>query len=347
MPPRPLVIGGSTAPTSFADSTAVVISPATVSTPPALRKPFSLEEIGAQGGVAQKSIANVTDKITGIARTSDMDEVGKMLGTLLVTAKGYNPGQGGGFSLTGLFKTKAQQIRNRFDSVDSSVQQLMKDIDKRIALFRQRVIDLGTIGEANKQYRSDLEKTRTDMLARCDWMDANVPPESQDVEEAQKRATWLQVAAYARKRADDLHRVTILAEQQSAQIELMKFNSSALAMKFSDIAAVTIPALKNNFTLYVLNLEAKKGVEFADEIDALTNSAIQQNAKQLGANTTAIHTSLNRSTISMETLQMNAEAIVNAIAEVERINKETRDRLASEAPKLKNMTRDLAQRLSK
>jgi uncharacterized protein YaaN involved in tellurite resistance len=107
------------------------------------------------------------------------------------------------------------------------------------------------------------------------------PPavDQNDPMSGQRLQDWLTVASFARKRSDDLRRAQILADQQSAQINQMKLNSSALAQKFVDIKVTTIPAMKTTFTLYVVNMEQKKGAELSDQIDATTDAAIKKNAE--------------------------------------------------------------------
>ena len=90
----------------------------------------------------------------------------------------------------------------------------------------------------------------------------------------------------------------------------------------------------------------KKGAEFADAQDALTNEAINKAAELHGQNTTAIWTSVTRSNIELSTLQNNQNAIINSLNESERLVNEMRLRLNSEAPQHEQLSADLCARLS-
>lgn len=325
--------------------------PATTTTSKALvtrdDMPFSLSEVGQVGGEAQNQIAAVSSKIADTAKTSDMDEVGKLLQDTLMTAKGYDPKNLFKGGLFGFFKAKTAQIQMKFDTVDKSVNRLVEQIDDRIAKFRGRVTDLDQMAEAGRNYHDSLTGQIEYLNERADWMEQNQPTvDANDPMSAQFVQDWITVTNFARKRADDLRRAQLLTQQQGAQIQQMKTNSIALAQKFGDIKVTTIPALKNTFALYIINLEQKKGAEFSDEIDGMTNQAIQDTAKLLGENTTAIHTSLTRSNVSLESLQANHDSIVNSLEEVKRINAEMKKRLADEAPKLEQLSEDLTARLS-
>lgn len=309
--------------------------------------PVTMEELGQIGGNAQTQLASVTSKITGVAKTSDMDEMGKLLTDTIMAAKGYDPSNLFKGGLFGFFKAKSQQVRMKFDNVDQTVQRLVGEVDQRIGHFRQRVQDLEQLRVATGEHHASLTPQIEHVKKTADWMDQNLPQvDPNDPLSAQFVQDWLTVASFAHKRADDLRRAQILAEQQVAQIQQMKTNSSALAQKFGDVKVTTIPAMQQTFTLYVINLEQKKGAEFADQIDTLTNEAIIKNAELMGRNTTAIHTSLTRSNISMDALKANYESITKSLDEVKRIQSEMKTRLATEAPQLEKLSQDLTARLA-
>lgn len=304
--------------------------------------PATMEEIGKMGSTEQTQVAAVTSRITGVAKTSDMDEMGALINKTILAAKGYDPDNlfKGGF--LGFFKAKSQQIRQKFDTVDGSVERIVVEVDKKIGHFRQRVQDLEQLAVANRQYHDALGPQIVKLNEMADWMDANIPTaDPNDPLSAQFVQSWITVAGFARKRGDDLRRAQVLAQMQAAQIEQMKTNSSALAQKFADIKVTTIPAMKNTFVLYVINMEQKKGAEMADSIDNLSDQAFKRNAELLGQNTTAIHTSLNRSAISMEALQANYQAITKSLDEVARLQTEMKQRIATEAPQLEQLSKDV------
>ena len=270
-----------------------------------------------------------------------------MLTDTIMTAKGYDPKNLFKGGLFGFFKAKGSQIQMKFDSVDTTVNRLVDQIDQRIALFRNRISDLTALAESNKAYHDSLSPQIDYLIERAEWMDSNHPvADPNDPMSAQFVQDWIAVINFARKRADDLRRAQILAQQQAAQIQQMKTNSIALAQSFDDVKVTTVPAMKMTFTLYVLNMEQKKGAEFKEAQTAMTNEVMQKNAAMLSQNTTAIHTALTTSNVSMETLQANHDSILKSLDEVKRINSEMKTRLAAEAPKLEQLSQDLTQRLS-
>jgi uncharacterized protein YaaN involved in tellurite resistance len=360
MPPKPLNLGKApSAPPVVAETPQPSYAPALTPAynPPAVQTPsyqpsgravvLTLDETSKAGQKTQMAIAEATKKITSIAKTSDMDDLGALLSETLAKAKGYDmAGQTGG-GLFGFFKRKTEEIRARFEKVDSSVNRLVGQIDQRVNLFNGRVNDLGSIAIQNKSYHDSLTGEIEHLNEGVAYMEANVPvADPNDQFSAQKVQEWHTVVAWARKRADDLRRAQIVATQQDAQITLMQQNSRALAQKFTDLKVTTLPLLQQTFTLYIINMEQAKGAEFATSIDDLTEATLQKNAAQLGQNTVAVHTALNRSNFSMDAIMANKDAVIKALDDIDRIRSETKSRLADEAPKLEQASRDLAARLA-
>jgi uncharacterized protein YaaN involved in tellurite resistance len=360
MPPKPLNLGK--APTAEPTITqtqqpSYMPSPTPAYQPPAVQSPsyqsssravvLTLDDTTKAGQQTQMAIADATKKITAIAKTSDMDELGVLLSQTLAEAKGYDMSGKSGGGLFGFFKRKGEEIRARFEKVDGSVSRLVGQIDQRVQLFSGRVNDLGQIAVQNKSYHDSLTGEIEHLNEGVAYMEANIPAvDPNDQFSAQKVQEWHTVIAWARKRADDLRRAQIVAQQQDAQITLMQQNSRALAQKFTDLKVTTLPLLQQTFTLFIIAMEQEKGAQFATSIDDLTEATMQKNAAKLGQTTVAIHTALNRSNISMDAIIANKNALITALDDIDRIRTETKTRLATEAPLLEQASRDLATRLA-
>jgi uncharacterized protein YaaN involved in tellurite resistance len=311
-------------------------------------KPITVSEVIDFGGKATASIPAATSKITAMVKSKDMDEMGALLLETVSMAKGYDPTNMESKGFFGKLFGKAVNIKDRFNTVDASVKQLITQLDTKTALFRGRIQDLENIKIQLKADYDALEIEIADIYARADWMDANIPVvDMTNPMEASKVADWKMASAMGRKRADDLSRLRLLFEQQAAQVDQMKTNSALLAIDMNDMKSTMIPALQSTFALFIINMEQKKGAEFGSAMKSMTNDAINKNAASLGAATTAVTTSLTTSNIELATLQNNQNAIVTSLAERERIMTEMKLRLRSEAPQLEQLSRDLAATLVK
>jgi uncharacterized protein YaaN involved in tellurite resistance len=310
--------------------------------------PFSMMEVGDFGQAPLAASAGIADKITSIARAGDMDEVGKGLNSLLITAKKYDPSQfkkGGG--IFGFFKVKVQELKNQFATVDSQVDQLVHENDSRIALFKGRIGDLESLFTDNENRYHELGAKADEAEHRIAWMEDNRPAVDQaDPFSAQRLNDWNATIDYAKKRVDDLRRGQALCQLTAPQIRMMQTNSAALVMKFGAIKTDTVPALKNAFALYILNLEMEKGADFAKAQDDLTNETLVANAKKLGVTTVKVQTTLSRSSIDLATLQTISAESIKAIDDVQRIRTEMQTRLQQEAPQIAALTQQVTQRLA-
>lgn len=340
--PQGLAFGKTAAPT-------IAPMPIAQAVPGHALVPFTMEEATQLGKTTGLAVAGIADKITGVARSGDIDELGKSLGGLLMTAKQYDPSQftksGGFLKFLGL-GSKIQEIKNHFATIDSQVDTLLSETDKRISLFSGRIGDLKALYAENEQRYHEAGDAIVDIDRRTAWMEANKPAvDAGDSFSAQHLADWNAVIDYAKKRADDLRRVQVLCQQQGPQIQLMGQNSGALVMKFGEIRAMTIPVLKNAFALYILNIEQEKGAKFAEAIDDMTNQTLMANSAKLGQTTVAVQQTLSRSTIDLATLQKTQADTIKALDDVQRIRADMQTRLAAERPQLEALSQQLAQRL--
>jgi len=321
---------------------------ATAANLPVPQKPLELMEIGEVGKVQMEGMSGVTQRLMTNAKGSDLDEMGKLVGNLLVAAKGYDPktlGKGGLFTWG---KTKAQQFQNRFTTVDTQVNQLVGQIDQRTQHFRSRVPDLESMRVDTIKFHDDLGDQIEEMNRRIEWMELNPPSvDPNDPMDGQKLATWNQVIQLGRKRADDLRRVQFLAQQALPQIEQSKVNCAMLVQKFSDIKATTIPAWQQLLAAYIIQLEIQKGVEMTENIDDAFNEAVKKSSDLNRSNSVRVATSLARSSIDMSTLQHTQQNLLATIDEVKNIALQGQQRLAQERPMIEQMSKELSNKLSK
>jgi uncharacterized protein YaaN involved in tellurite resistance len=309
--------------------------------------PLSITEISQMGGTTLVKTAAISGKITSVAKAGDMDELGKLVGQLLIKAKEYDPSKLGKGGILGWFRKSKQQLLNHYQTVDQQVGGLVIEVDKRVGFFRGRVADLEEMFNANEEYHEELGQTIAAMQERVEWMRSNQPVvDEADAFSAQKAADWQQVITFAEKRIDDLRRGQMLSEQTGPQIKLMAMNSIALSQTFDDIKVTTIPTLQRTFALYIINKEQQQGADMAEAVRNTTNAAIIQNADLLKSNTSKVHTQLSRSNIDMKTLEHNQQAVFDSLKEVERIRAEMKSRLQSEAPKIERLSADLHTRMA-
>jgi uncharacterized protein YaaN involved in tellurite resistance len=164
--------------------------------------------------------------------------------------------------------------------------------------------------------------------------------EAQQATELKRRLERLE------KRIDDLKRAMLMATQMVPQIRLSQDNARALTDTFTDIVNVSIPAWRNVFSLYLLQLEAKQSAAVANAAYDATDAAFRAQADMLLENTETVARAKQRSLVSLETAQHVQTQLVTAFDKLEQISNEGQQRRQAELPKLQELERELIARFS-
>lgn len=355
-PPKALSLGSkpvSISPELGSASTELVpAAPRAVAMNPNLAAPYgstalTLDEINKVGQRSQQGIADLSSRLASSVKTSNMDELGDLLGKTLVAAKGFDPSNTKG-KWFGLVKRKLEEIRIGYESADSTVNRLVAEIDGRMALHRQRDTDIRQMIQTNRACHDQLTPEIESLLAKVEWMENNVPAaDPADPMSAQRVQEWQTVCAMGRKHADDLRRAQVVSQQMDAQMQMLKQQGLMLVQKFDSFKTTTLPVLRQAFVMYIMALEQERSAAMANSVDDLTDNTLKANAKKLGQTTAAVHGSLARSSISLDAIQAGHTAMLQALDDIERIRTEMKTRLAAEAPQIEAASRELAQRLAR
>jgi uncharacterized protein YaaN involved in tellurite resistance len=307
--------------------------------------PFTMQTVVDYGKPALTSASAITSKINASSRAGDIDEVGKALGELMQGANQYDPKHLKGFM--GFFRRKKRDLEIHYKSVDANVQTLANDVERQVDLFKARVDDLHALREDNRQRHAALGAAAAEGELRVAWMKENPPQvDVNDPMQASQIKTWNDVIAYAEKRIDDFKRAQVMAEMNDAQIDMMINNANALVMTFGEIKITTLPNLQMGFALYIANMEAEKGAEFATMIHDKNNDLMKKNADKLGTATVKIGQAMSRSSIDMSTLVHVRDKFFETGEKMKQIQAETAQRLKTEGPQAQAISQELAARLA-
>lgn len=309
------------------------------------------EEIDRLGEKDILVLSGISNQMVSTVRASDADVFGSKLSELVTTAKGLNPDalapKGVMSKISKLFGSAKDKMLGKFETVDAKMNSLISEMDNSATLFERRVVDLEEMFKANLQSHQSLENTVTGPAER---MRANLTAAlSQEVAATDVFGAQAKLDAQAKlyrleKRIDDLKRAMMLAKQAAPEIRLLQENSRALTMKFKDVKAVTIPAWKNAFTLYLIQLEQKKGAELIHAVHDATDEAFKLQADLLRQNTQEIARANQRSIVSIETLEHVQKQLIGSFEDMEKIAEEGRAARAQAQPKLLALEQELINR---
>lgn len=314
-------------------------------------KPPSLTEddITNIGADAAKSLSGVSHQLLSQIRSSDAGDFGKGLSELVGLARGLDPEalKSKGFisRILGAASSAKSQLMAKYATVEKQMDELAVQLDGKAVHHQRRIGEMESLYADNYAYHQQLEAG----VAHCEGLlrQVNADYDREKIKPigdsfgAQILGDYQRLIARIEKRIDDLKRAMLLSKQTAPQIRIMQDDARALVLKFGDVKALTLPAWKNTFTLYVLQMEQKQSVALLDSIDETTNEALRKSADLLRQNSAAIAESRNRSLVSVDTLMHVQTQLLGAITDVKRIDEEGRARRLAEAPKLLEMEQEL------
>jgi len=304
------------------------------------------------GGSTGAGVAKVSAKLLGTVRASDADVFGSQLNELIATAKGLDPARlrsGGLLSrVAGMFGSVKEKMLSQYQVVESRMDTLVGEMTRHANVHRGRIRDFDDMYKGLESYYQGLD---ADVRKGEEWaaklrlaVEQQAAPtnafEAQQATELKRRLERLE------KRIDDLRRAMLMATQMVPQIRLSQDNARALTDTFTDIVNVSIPAWRNVFSLYLLQLEAKQSAAVANAAYDATDAAFRTQADMLLENTETVARAKQRSLVSLETAQHVQAQLMTAFDKLEQISNEGQQRRKDELPKLQELERDLIARFS-
>lgn len=308
--------------------------------------------IEALGGASGARVATVSARLLGTVRASDADVFGTQLNELIATAKGLDPARlrpGGLLSrVTGMFGSVKEKMLSQYQAVASRMDTLVAEMTRHADVQRGRIHDFDEMYKGLEIYYQGLD---ADVKKGAAWAEQlrqalaqQAAPanafEAQQATELKRRLERLE------KRVDDLRRAMLMATQMVPQIRLSQDNARALTDTFTDIVNVSIPAWRNVFSLYLLQLEAKQSAAVANAAYDATDAAFRTQADMLLENTETVARAKQRSLVSLETAQHVQTQLMTAFDKLEEISQEGQQRRKQELPKLQELERELIARFS-
>lgn len=308
--------------------------------------------IESLGGNTGTGVAKISAKLLGTVRASDADVFGTQLNELIATSKGLDPAKlrsGGLMSrVTSMFGSVKEKMLSQYQVVESRMDTLVSEMTRHANVHKGRISDFDEMYKGLETYYQGLDadvKKGQEWAARLEQAIAQQAApanafEAQQATELKRRHERLE------KRIDDLRRAMLMATQMVPQIRLSQDNARSLTDTFTDIVNVSIPAWRNVFSLYLLQLEAKQSAAVADAAYDATDAAFRAQADMLLENTETVARVKQRSLVSLETAQHVQTQLISAFDKLEQISKEGQQRRKDELPKLQELERELIARFS-
>jgi len=304
------------------------------------------------GGNTGAGVAKVSAKLLGTVRASDADVFGSQLNELIATSKGLDPAKlrsGGLMSrVTNMFGSVKEKMLSQYQVVESRMDTLVSEMTRHANVHRARIGDFDEMYKGLETYYQGLDADVKKGEAWADKLRQAVAQQAAPANafEAQQATELKRRLERLEKRIDDLRRAMLMATQMVPQIRLSQDNARALTDTFTDIVNVSIPAWRNVFSLYLLQLEAKQSAAVANAAYDATDAAFRAQADMLLENTETVARAKQRSLVSLETAQHVQTQLITAFDKLEQISNEGQQRRRDELPKLQQLERELIERFS-
>ncbi|WP_306395696.1 toxic anion resistance protein [Telluria beijingensis] len=304
------------------------------------------------GSAAGPGVAKVSAKLLGTVRASDADVFGTQLNELIATSKGLDPAKlrsGGLLSrVTNMFGSVKEKMLSQYQVVESRMDTLVSEMTRHANVHRGRIHDFDEMYKGLEIYYQGLDADVKKGEAWAERLRQAVAQQgaAANAFEAQQATELRRRLERLEKRIDDLRRAMLMATQMVPQIRLSQDNARALTDTFTDIVNVSIPAWRNVFSLYLLQLEAKQSAAVANAAYDATDAAFRAQADMLLENTETVARAKQRSIVSLETAQHVQTQLVTAFDKLEQISNEGQQRRRDELPKLQELERELIARFS-
>lgn len=306
--------------------------------------------IASLGGSTGTGVAKVSAKLLGTVRASDADVFGAQLNELIATSKGLDPTKlrsGGLLSrVTNMFGSVKEKMLSQYQMVEGRMDTLVSEMTRHATVHKNRITDFDEMYKGLEIYYQGLDadvKKGEAWVAQLQQAIAQHPAPT-NAFEAQQATELTRRLERLEKRIDDLRRAMLMATQMVPQIRLSQDNARSLTDTFTDIVNVAIPAWRNVFSLYLLQLEAKQSAAVANAAYDATDAAFRAQADMLLENTETVARVKQRSLVSLETAQHVQTQLITAFDKLEQISKEGQQRRRDELPKLQELERELIAR---
>ncbi|MBR3227628.1 MAG: toxic anion resistance protein [Erysipelotrichaceae bacterium] len=307
------------------------------------------------GSAAQNKVADFSETTLRNVRTKDLDSIGDTLGDLVKQLKGFQVNENDGF-FEKLFKKGGNAITNmkvKYDNAEKNVEKIVKVLeDHQVTLIK----DISLLDQLYEKNQINIKELTMYILAgyqRLDEIKANEMPaalakaqETGDPEDAQKANDLSNAINRFEKKLHDLELTRMVSVQMGPQIRLVQNNDTLMVEKIQSTLVNTIPLWKSQMLIALGISHSKEAAKAQNEVTEMTNRMLKENAENLKQATVATAKESERGIVDIETLTETNKKLIETLEEVQRIQKEGREKRAAAQVELRKIETELHDKLT-
>ena len=307
------------------------------------------------GSAAQNKVADFSETTLKNVRTKDLDSVGETLEDLVKQLKGFQINEKDGF-FEKLFKKGGNAITNmkvKYDSAEKNVDKIVKILeDHQVTLLK----DISLLDQLYEKNNVNVKELTMYILAgyqRLDEIKANEMPAALakaqatgDPEDAQKANDLSNAINRFEKKLHDLELTRMVSIQMGPQIRLVQNNDTLMVEKIQSTLVNTIPLWKSQMLIALGISHSKEAAKAQNEVTEMTNKMLKENAENLKIATIETAKESERGIVDIETLTETNKKLLETLEEVQRIQKEGREKRAAAQVELRKIENELHEKLT-
>ena len=309
----------------------------------------------AYGAAAQQNIAQFSDSALKNVQTKDLDEVGDMIGDLVVELKNFSTVEEEGNVFTRWFKKQRSQIEElkaRYSDAEVNVNKIVEMLEKHQIQMLKDIAMLDKLYEQNLHYFKELSmyiaagKQRLEEFRNTELAEARAKAEASGLpEDAQAAKDMADKADRFEKKIYDLELTRNISIQMAPQIRLVQSSNQMMAEKIQTSLVNTIPLWKSQMVLALGVAHTQSAMEAQRAVSDLTNQLLTKNAEKLKMATVESAKEAERGIVDIETLTKTNEMLMQTMDEVLTIQKDGKQRRRDAETELANIENQLKKKL--
>ena len=303
------------------------------------------------GAAAQQGISQFSDSALKNVQTHDLDQVGDMIGDLVVELRGFDTDDEENKGFFGFFKRKSQSLaamKARYSNVETNVNKICESLEKHQIQLLKDIAMLDKLYDRNLMYFKELSMYIAAGKQRLEAFRANEVKAAYDKaeqsklpEDAQAARDLADLCDRFEKKLYDLELTRNVSIQMGPQIRLIQSNDTMMAEKIQTTIVNTIPLWKNQMVLALGIAHSQQAMAAERAVTDATNELLKKNAATLKQGTIEIAKESERGIVDIETLQQTNKSLIETLDELNKIQSEGRAKRAAAEQELTRIEDEL------
>lgn len=306
------------------------------------------------GADAQQKIASFSEMALSKVRTKDLDEVGGMIGDLVVELKGFGADEEekGFFGLFKKGRNKIEVLKTRYDKAETNVDRiaelledhqvtLTKDVAMLDQMYEMNLVNFRQLSmyiAAGKQKLSEVRAGELpDLVEKAKR--TGLP------EDSQKANDFAEFCNRFEKKLYDLELTRTISLQMAPQIRLVQNNDTMMVERIQTTLVNTIPLWKSQMVLALGLAHSEQAIKAQRAVNDTTNELLRKNAEKLKMSTVEAAREAERGIVDIETLKATNQSLIETLDDVRRIQQEGADKRHAAEAELVRIEEELKHKL--